>query len=88
MGAWPYVSHGGGFDGMHFGMRLQTCPADEAEAGVVVIIVGEIVHRGGLRGGSVPDVDVERKQCADAGLLMAEVMPADLAVIVRKPVRA
>ena len=62
--------------------------ADEVEPGVIEVVVRPIVHRDTLRRQSVPVVQVPRKQSGHARtLVVAEVVPAHLAVVVRKPVR-
>ena len=55
---------------------------------VIEIVVGEVVDGNALRRQSVPRVDVEGEQRRDAAALrVAQVMAADLPVIVRQPVR-
>src|SRR5262249_40096284 len=74
------------FDWMTFRANVQTRAADKAEARVVEMIVGPIVHGCSLRGGPVPEVDVEREERADRVVPVRKIMPADLAMVVRQPV--
>jgi hypothetical protein len=66
-----------------FGVYVQSGSTDEAETGVVVVIVGPIVYCGALRGQAVPVVDVERKQPRHKTCPVAEIVPAHLPVMIR-----
>lgn len=62
--------------------HVQTGAPDKAESRMVEAIVGPIVHGRALRGQPVPDVNVEREERAHRIVPMAEIMLADLAVVV------
>ncbi len=47
---------------MHFVIHREARAADEAESGVIEIIVGPVVDDHALRVGSVPDVQIDREQ--------------------------
>lgn len=76
---------------MLFGVDLDGSAADEAETGMVEVVVRPFVERDVLGDRPVPDVEVEGEERADAGaclgIVMPEVMLSDLAVVVRKSVQ-
>ncbi len=52
---------------------------------MVEVVVGPIVHRDTLCRQPVPRLQIEWKQCRDwRPLVVAEIMPADLPVLVRQ----
>ena len=73
---------------MLLGVDLQAGATDEAEAGVIEVVVGPIVDVAVLRDRAVPDVQVEREERAPCRCAcpMAEVVLANLAMIVGKTV--
>ena len=86
-GALPNVLMLGRGDRPPVGIHPQIAAADEVEAGVVEVVVGPVVDGDALRRQAVPVVQVAREQRGDAGaLVVAEVVPADLAVVVRQAV--
>ena len=55
---------------------------------MVEVVVGPVVHRDTLRGQPVPLMEVEGEERADRrALVVAHVVPTDLTVVVREPVR-
>ncbi len=59
----------------------------KSSAAVIEVVVGEVVDAHALRRQAVPGVEIPREQRGHAGLLVvAEVVPADLAVIVGQAV--
>ena len=80
-------AHDRGRDRAAVGIDPEIAAADEVEAGVIEVVVGPVVDRDALRRQPVPVVEVEREQRGDgrAGVV-AEVVPADLAVLFDEPV--
>jgi hypothetical protein len=74
-----------GADRPPIGIDPQIAAADEVDAPVIEVVVRPIVDRHALGRQAVPGVRVPREERRDAGeRVMAEVVAADLPVIVRQ----
>ena len=65
----------------------QEASAYKAETRMIKIVVGEVIDRDALCRQTVPGVQIERKERRHRGAgVVREVVPADLTVVVGKPV--
>src|SRR6185295_17862499 len=69
-------------NGMLLVIHVQAGASDESQTGVIEIVIRPFIDHDALRDGSVPDVDVERKQRGERTLPVSEMMLSNLAVIV------
>src|SRR5580658_1469950 len=86
-GSFAVASHLRAFDSVALRTNVQSGSPDEAEAGMIVSVVGKIVHGNSLSRQSIPDVHVKRKQRRYRRLIVRKKVLANLPMAIAQAAR-